>query len=352
MWTTPTLAQLIERVKQDLASSLSGSDPWLRSTFESVLSRVLGYLGYAQHQHIEFEAGQTVPHRAEGLRFWDWFRFFGLARKDVVRWEGVAQATASVPGPVLMDQTILVRADGAQFAVSGTVNFPNTNPTNVVVYALAPGAASNSDPGVTLSLQSPISGLNSDMTVTVTSQTGVDLESEEDARARMVSAAQNGFGGGGGAPGDYQRWALEVAGVTRAWEYPKADGPGTVAIAFVRDNESPIVPDALERQEVVDYVQLQSPPIETITARVLTEAPLAVTLSVLPNTVEVQAAVTDELEDMLIRQAEPGGTIFLSNISEAISLAAGEESHTLSVPSADVVASDTEIIILGTVTFL
>ena len=62
-------------------------------------------------------------------------------------------------------------------------------------------------------------------------------------------------------------------------------------------------------------------------------------------------SVESELRDMIRRVAEPGGTIPVSKIWEAISIAAGEEKHVVTIPSADVTHDTGEIATLGTVTY-
>jgi len=62
---------------------------------------------------------------------------------------------------------------------------------------------------------------------------------------------------------------------------------------------------------------------------------------------EAEANITAELEDMLFEFAETEGTIYISQIREAISRAAGEKFHTLTAPVADVTYTDVDIPILG-----
>jgi uncharacterized phage protein gp47/JayE len=65
----------------------------------------------------------------------------------------------------------------------------------------------------------------------------------------------------------------------------------------------------------------------------------------------VQAAVAAELADLLRREAEPGGTILVSHLREAISIAVGETNHVLSSPAADVTHATGQIATLGTITW-
>jgi len=102
---------------------------------------------------------------------------------------------------------------------------------------------------------------------------------------------------------------------------------------------------------VQDYIDSVRP----VTANVVVVAPIAVTLNLTialtPNNTLVQAAVQAEVEDMLRREALPGGTLLLSHLREAISIAAGETNNVLITPTADVTYADGEMAIMGTITW-
>ena len=61
--------------------------------------------------------------------------------------------------------------------------------------------------------------------------------------------------------------------------------------------------------------------------------------------------IENELKAFINREREPGGTLFLSRINEAISQAAGEFDHVLASPSANVVASAGGISDFGSIVF-
>ena len=65
----------------------------------------------------------------------------------------------------------------------------------------------------------------------------------------------------------------------------------------------------------------------------------------------VKAAVEAELTDLLRREAEPSGTILLSHIREAVSIAAGETNYTMTAPAADVTHTTAQMATMGTITW-
>jgi uncharacterized phage protein gp47/JayE len=101
--------------------------------------------------------------------------------------------------------------------------------------------------------------------------------------------------------------------------------------------------DALDRRPVTAVAEVLAP----------TAKPLNVTIgNLMPNTLEVQNAITAELADLIRRERVPGGTIYLSTIWEAVAIATGERSHRILAPTADVTQAAGEIATFGNVTFV
>ena len=175
---------------------------------------------------------------------------------------------------------------------------------------------------------------------------GNDAETDESLRSRFLSRIQNPPQGG--SKSDYEKWAREVAGVTRAWCSPQELGPGTVTLRFVRDGDLSIFPDSAAVAMVQAYIDVLRPVTASVSVVAPIANPLNFTLSVTPNTLAVQNAVTAELQGLLNREAVPGGTILLAHIRTAIGVAAGETNYILTSPSADVVNSTGYMTTLGT----
>ncbi|HRD47443.1 MAG TPA: baseplate J/gp47 family protein, partial [Caulobacter sp.] len=108
------------------------------------------------------------------------------------------------------------------------------------------------------------------------------------------------------------------------------DGLGTVGVTFVMDGREDPIPQPVD----VDALAAHLEPLRPVTAEVIvfapTPEPLDLEISGLdPDNAETQAAVAEEIRDMLFREAEPGGTVLISHLREAISVAAGEQDHVL-----------------------
>jgi len=215
---------------------------------------------------------------------------------------------------------------------------------------VVPGAAGVTAGGTTLSFVSPVSGVQSQATVGVAGISGgADEETDAALRARLLLRIRNPSYGGSAS--DYERWTREIAGVTRVWVYPKWYGEGTVGVGLVYDGRPDIIPLDGDLETVSTHLETLRP----VTAEVLVFAPIPdvidFTIALNPNTADARAAVEAELADLLYREAEPGGTIPLSHIRQAISNAVGEYDHTLIAPDAPIVSATAHLPIMGAVTW-
>jgi uncharacterized phage protein gp47/JayE len=277
-----------------------------------------------------------------------WAALWGLVRKAATFAAGSASVTGT-NGTVIPINTVLQRADEAQYQTTAAATIAAGTAT-LLVRAVVAGAAGNSATGTKLSFVEPVGGAASTATVlTPGVLDGADVETDDALRARVVARMQQPPMGG--AKADYVTWALEVPGVTRAWVYPLEDGPGTVVVRFVRDNDASIIPSSGEVADVQDHIDAVRP----VTATVNVEAPTALALnaniSVTPDTTAVRAAINAELADFLRRETSPGGRVYISRPREVVSSAAGEFDSAVVSPAADVVSSTSQIVTLGTTTW-
>lgn len=346
----PTLRELRDRAIADLDSRLPGSDARLRRSNTNVLATVHAGAVHGLHGHLDFLGKQIIPDTAESEFLDRWASIWRVPRKAAATAQGAITFTGT-NGAVIPAGTLLRRSDGAEYAVAADVAIA-AGLAVVEVSASESGVAGDTVAGSTLSLISPIAGVNPAAAVAIDGITGgTDLESDDDLRSRLLAAIRQPPHGG--AASDYVNWALEIPGITRAWSFPNFWGPGTVGVAVVCDDQAgSIIPDAEKVQEVQDHIDYLRPVTADVTVWAPTEKALDLTIALNPTTALVQAAVEAELRDLITREAVPTGTIYLSHIREAISIAAGEVDHTLFAPLADVVCDGGEISILGVITWV
>lgn len=348
MFSRPTLQTLINRARADVQSRLSVEE-LLRRNDPDVLAVVLAGTAHGLYGYLDWQSRQFLPDTADSEML-DRIASLWLdqPRKPAAAATGNITLTGT-SGSVVPSGTSLVRSNGLAYVTTAEATLAGGTAT-VAVQASTTGADTVAPEGETLNFVSPIVGVNSTATVAVGALVGAaDIESDSALRARVLARIKDPPHGG--AAFDYETWALEVAGVTRAWVYPLELGPGTVTVRFVRDDDASLIPDAGEVAAVQAYIDALRP----VTAQVTVVAPVAVplnfTLLVVPNTAAVKAAVEAELRALLQREAEPGGTILISHIREAISIATGETNHTLTTPAADVTHTTGQMATMGTITW-
>lgn len=349
MWQRPTLAELIKRAINALNGYLSGTDAALRRANTQALAKMHAGGVHGLYGYLAYIAQQIIYDTADTEYLERWASIWKIYRKAAEYASGSVVFTGT-SGTVIPAGTELQRADEVVYTLDDDVTLAAGTGTGSVTASVA-GDDGNADEDVILSFISAIEGVDTSATVDADGLTGgVDIESDDRLRARFLQRLQNPPHGG--ADFDYEFWALEISGVTRAWCISVQYGAGTVGVTFVCDDqESSIIPSAAKVAEVQAYIDTQRP----VTADVTVYAPVAksldLTIQITPSTDAVKEAITAELEDLLLREGEPGGTILLSHINEAISIAAGETDHALVIPAADFTCSTGEIAILGTITW-
>jgi uncharacterized phage protein gp47/JayE len=356
-----SLQEIVDRITSDLQNQITGATSFLRRSVLRVIAKVNAGVFHLLYEYLDYQARQLFVSTADEVGCEAIASEYGIIRKAATEAVGSGTATGTngitIPAGTQLtspdDQTYETDADVVIAAGVATVAFTAT----------VAGEDGNDDPGIILTFTSPIPGVSTSLTVDADGiYNGTDIESIESLSERVL--ARKRFPPQGGASFDYERWALEVSGVTRVWIFSLYAGPGTIGIAFVRDNDVSIIPNASQRADVLAYIIQHTDPSTgaligcPVTAEpgiqmlVMTELVVNFTIAIYPNTLAVHTIVESNLEDLLLRRGGSGRTVYLSEISEAISLAAGEERHSVTIPAADVTAAATEVHVLGTVTFV
>ncbi|MFW6086395.1 MAG: baseplate J/gp47 family protein [Myxococcota bacterium] len=348
----PSLSDLIEVTKQDLASRLEG-DPFLKRSFEYALSFVVAGLTHGLYGYIDWLSRQAVPgpdaDDDTNLRWASFLlkpsRVLGTKARGPATWEGTDVA-------VLPAGTEAKLSDGTRYTVDedGTVSGGSVT---VQVTARQPGEAGNVHEGATITLSSPVPGIESEGEVGSGGLTGgTDDESIESVLRRLDRRMKQPPRGGG--PTDFEAWALEAPGVDvrRAWEFPKRNGPGTVGLAFTVE-DGPI-PSSQEIEDVRSYILGKAPTfMRSVDMIELSGVPLTAQIQIAPNTQAVRDAVRAELEDLVDREAVPEQEFLLSGIHDAITDAQGLDDYRLVSPVDDVDPGTGGLVVFqeGSITF-
>jgi uncharacterized phage protein gp47/JayE len=341
---TPSLPVLISRTQADLANDS------LRRSDAQVLSRATSGTAYGLYGYLDWIADQILPDKAdeETLERIAALRL-NQPRNAAQPAEGSVTFSAAA-GAVLDVDVVLQAGDGRMYRVTtGVTTVAGSNTTTIE--AVDAGALGNADAGLALSLVQPVPGITNAFTVTAPGLAGgIARESVESLRSRVIRSYR--VIPHGGSADDYETWALEFPGVTRAWCRGGYMGPGTVGLFVMRDNDPEPVPNPAQLLEIKGYIE----PLRPVTAELYllapTEKPVHYSIHPVPDTSAVRAAIAANLIDLHEREAGLGDKLLISHIREAISGAAGETDHSLTVPAADVIAASNELLTFGGITWL
>ncbi len=350
----PDLITIRDRIQADMEAAFPGLDVGIRRQLSYALAKALTGAFHGVYGNLEWLSKQLIYDTAEADILERWASIWGLSRKVATKAFGNVTFTG-LDGPTIAAGTTIQRADGAQFVTDapGTIV---SGTALIGVTAMDAGVGGNTVAATSLSLISPVVGIDASATVDGVGLTGgVDTEDDAALLARLLDRIQHPPHGGN--RDDYVVWALQMPGVTRAWCSPQELGIGTVSVRFMMDET---YVDGIPTQPDVDKVKSHIDALRPVTSDVTVVAPIAnpihFTIALTPGNgtslATVKTAVEAELTDMIRRESLPAGKVLLSHINEAISIAAGEADHVLTLPSADVVSGTGEIPVMGIITWV
>lgn len=364
-YNKPSLAELDRQHQAELP--LSSASEALRRNLFTPLARALANAQHDLHIHGTWRWRQQFPRLcdADVLELYHTPMRLQGGRKAAASAQGLVRLKG-VAGKTIDNDTVLNRNDSMTYTLPDGAIIGADGTVMARAICLTPCAAGNTEPGASLRLANPVSGVEGEVEVLVPGLSGgADLESIESLRNRVDAAWRSP--GEVGKSVDYENWVLEVAGVTRVWAVPKALGAGTVSVYFMRDDDpvSPY-PDALECAAVLAHLDQTTYPAGEHYAFAPVPKLQDFTIRLMPNTPAVQAAAKDAVLRYLKNVAAPvkrdafgvtalppaGILIPRSQISDAISDAAGEWSHEILFPTADIVCGIGELLTANNFTWV
>lgn len=340
----PTLAELVREKEADYDSRLPGADARLPASNLNVMARVDAGGEHGLYGYIDYKHRQTLPmvDHAEAEYLEDWAGVWTIRRLPPTFAYRLAEFTGN-DGALVPEGTELQRGDGA-FYVTTAAGVISGGKARIEVRAVEPGAAGTLAEGVKLRLTGTVAGVNGTAVVVADGALdGTDAESDVSLLSRLLTRINKPPHGG--AEHDYMEWMSQVPGVARrddgtprAWPKPGWFGKGTVGIMFVTDGTGAgVIPGAELVATAQAHIDANRPVTAEAEVFAPTGKPLVVEIADLtPADDAVKARIVAALEDLLRREAAPGGTILISHIRAAISGALGETDHTLVSPLANV----------------
>lgn len=342
----PPLDLLIARSAASMQSRLPGTDAVLRRSLSGIVARMSAGTEHGLYGYLDWLARQLMPDTAEEEHLERWASIWGVSRKATGHASGDVSITGT-PGTVLPEGTICLRSDAVRYAVVSDATVGDDGTGTAFLSAVDAGTEGNAPIGTVLALASPVSGLDSRVQAADGLTGGTDEETDESLKSRLLAIIQRTPMGGTQA--DYEQWALEVPGVTRAFVTQEM-GRGTVTVRFMMDGTYPDgVPKDGDRQAVAAHIETVRPVTADVYVVLPVADPLNLRLRITPDTAAIRLAAEANLWAAVRRDAVPGGTVFLSRLHEALSLTEKEEDHVILSPTANVTPETGHIVVPGSI---
>jgi uncharacterized phage protein gp47/JayE len=332
-WTTPTLRDVRENVRDDIVAALSGA-VLIGNNVLRVMSDAMAGLCHLTLRYIDWLALQFLPDTAET----EWLDRHGdiwLTNSDGSTGRKAATYATGFATFSGLQGTIIPAATQLQM---GNVGYETTQeivlgegPTDAPVRALDPGAEGNVADGTSIGILIAIPGVDGSAIANEFGG-GADEEDDADLRTRVLFRIRQPPMGGDKT--DYELWAMAVPGVTRAWCGPLEMGMGTVTIRFMMDSlraENEGFPAPFDVGQVEAYLDTVRP---VAVKDFFVVAPLRYPIDfniqkLFPDTTTIRAAIEASCRQMLLDRAKPGQTIYAAWKVDAVLSALNVESFQL-----------------------
>lgn len=349
-WQFPDIPTLVKRTANDMEAMLEGSNALILGTERFIAEAYVGavYENYEQGKILERDL-LPLPGCSEKTVF-RWGATLNVKRKDPGYASGIITLTG-VNGVVVPLGTIFSIPNGTLFETLAEVVIAGGT-ANVAVRAQTTGPKGNAPSPTTLTLVSFVADLDTNATALAGLSGGVDEEDIEAWRRRIVARLQSGplYG----KKGDYALWALEVAGVTRAWEYYGWNGSESILVIFVMDGQDPITPNGAKITEVEDYLNTVAPHPMVVTADAPEFYEIDLSIEIYPDTAAMRAKVTQSIISFFNTNDNfnPGEPFRKSSIEKAIDATTGLQWRKVHIPVDDVPLSYNQLPVPGLISFV
>lgn len=343
-WNIRSLGEASAAVRGAFRQYMPGTDTALKNNFVTITGKVLAALSYEFELRMAWLSKQILLSTSTNLA---WIKVHAAE-------VGIYQrpATAARGAIIGTGAALTTYPSGLRF-LSGNVTYVSTSPATsgsdgtlvVPIVAEVKGSAGNRANAGLLSLADPVLYPTLGISWTVDDDGlggGADAEDADSLKERGLQRKRNPPGGG--TLTDYERTAMAVSGVLKAWAFRVPGSPGGIVVHFLfkgRPDNIPIASDVEAVQAAIDVQRLIRVDDSVATAPV--RRPVDVTITGLSgDTEEIRDSIKKGVTAMYLAKCRPGltgdsFTISRSWYSEVISGVTGEERHTLVEPASDIV---------------
>ncbi len=331
----PNIHQLDQQAQADITAELPHLSKRPRRSYISVLGKVCAGLASGLYGYGAWILRMAMPDTTEGRYLRAWCSIWGIYQKkaDYAYGDIIIHGAA---GSEIPKGTMVEFAGQTYQTVSGGI-IGDEEVITINVKAVNAGVQGNLETSTDGFLINPIAGVKTTTSMASSFSGGTDDEADEDLRYRLLLRLRKPPMGGN--LDDWQRWSLEVSGVSRVWISRHEMGRGSLTIRFMMDNT---YDDGFPREQDIQrmYDHLTAYDRKPVTADVYVVAPVPFPVDIEinnlnPDTPEVRENIRQNLAAFFKANGKPGAWIYRSKLIEAISLATGEDWHDLALPASN-----------------
>lgn len=272
--STPSTESVAANIVSQLESTLSQTIPLLPKAFTRVLAKVLAavvillykYAGFSHlQQYVQFASFEWTEVNGQRFRpLVEWGRMLGVGDPlDGQRAEHVVDIPVLTQGGTLEANKQLLRTEtGVVYLTTTAVPLNAATVQATVIASSDPdggggvGDIGNLEVGDELQFVNPPAAIESTATVVSQSVVGIDAETEDAYRGRVLRRCQ--AKPQGGAYADYRAWGEAVDGVAAIYPYTGAPGEIDVYVECTTALDPDGIPDAGLLSDVYDAIELDS----------------------------------------------------------------------------------------------
>lgn len=340
----------VEEIKADIISRLDVSELDTREgSFINDMISAAAYKIWVTFQSLDAVVPIAYVDETSGAYIDKRCSEYGITRKTGTK----ATATLTITGTdgtVIPAGKVFVTSDGYQFETDEAATIASGTAA-VTATAAEVGEDYNVGAGeITLQLKN-LSGITA-VTNAAAATGGADAETDAALVARLYDFLQNTATSGNAA--HYKQWALSVEGVGAAKVTPLADGPGTVGVLIVGNDNGPV--DSTIVENCAAYIEANRPIGATVTVESATglEIDVAATITIDSTTTKaaVQAALSAALDEYLQSIAFDKYTLVYNRIAYMLLDIAGVVDYsvlTINGGTVNIAIAAGEVPVIGTV---
>jgi uncharacterized phage protein gp47/JayE len=339
----------VESIKSDIISRLSTDIDTREGSFANDMISAVAYEIWKAYQSLNAIIPIAFVDETSGEYIDKRCAEYGITRKAGTK-ATVTLTLTGTDGTVVEKGKIFLTPDGLQFETDESVTIANGTAA-VTATAAEIGEEYNVAAGTITKQLVNINGLTA-VTNNEAATGGTDVETDAALVKRLYEYLQNPATSGNVA--HYRQWALEVDGVGAAKVYPLWNGPGTVKVLIVGNNNGPV--DSTIVANCAAHIEENRPIGATVTVESAEGLPINVAATVViddTTTIDkVQTALETALDSYLQSIVFDKYTLVYNRIAYMLLDIDGVTDYTsltINGGTSNIAIADNQVPVIGTV---